>query len=94
MKGTSTTTRSSGRTLQFSFYRSRRVTTYVKPPHLRRSVIGVKQALRGLAALAALQFAAPPVFALPTGEQVVAGSASVSRDMPWKTRATRELVSS
>jgi filamentous hemagglutinin family protein len=85
MKGTSTTTRSSGRTLQFSFYRSRRVTTYVKPPHLRRSVIGVKQALRGLAALAALQFAAPPVFALPTGEQVVAGSASVSRDTAQTT---------
>jgi len=79
MKRTITTTRSSGRTLQFSFSRPRRVTTYVKPPHLRRSVIGVKQALRGLAALTALQFATPAAFALPTGGEVVAGSATISQ---------------
>src|SRR5262245_21515613 len=68
MRRTRITTRSWGRTLQFSFSRPRRVTTYVRPPHLRRSVIGVKQALAGLAAVAALQFAHPP--ALAAGPQI------------------------
>ena len=44
-------TRSAYRTLKFSFSRRRRVTTYVKPPRMRPSVIGVKQALSGLAFL-------------------------------------------
>src|SRR5262245_51203441 len=70
-------TRSAYRTLKFSFSRPRRVTTYVKPPHLRRSVLSVKQALTGLAALAALQLNPPPVTAadtLPTGANVIGGA--------------------
>ena len=68
-------TRSVSRTSQIS--KSGRG-TYVKPPRMRHSVVVVKQALRGIAALATLQFAAP-AFALPTGGEVVAGSASISQ---------------
>src|SRR6185503_14741475 len=70
-----TITRSASRTSQIS--KSGRG-TYVKPPRMRRSVVVVKQAMRGIAALATLQFAAP-AFALPTGGEVVAGSASISQ---------------
>src|SRR6185503_1568200 len=63
MKRTTTTSRSSGRPLQFFFSRPRRWTTYVKPPRARSSVISVRQALRGLAALAALQLSTPAAFA-------------------------------
>ena len=52
--------------------------TYVKPPRMRRSVFVVNQALRGLAAVTALQLTAP-AFALPTGESLQFGGATVAR---------------
>src|ERR1044071_9388295 len=70
-----TITRSSGRKGQIS--KSGRG-TYVKPPRMRQSVFVVKQALRGLAALTAVHLAAP-AFALPTGEVLVVGTATVAR---------------
>ncbi len=50
-------------------------------PRLRRSVIMVNQALLGLAALAALPLlvGTPSALALPTGGEVVAGSAHISQ---------------
>src|SRR5262245_35758835 len=81
-------TRSAYRTLKFSFSRPRRVTTYVKPPHLRRSVISVKQALSGLAVLAALQLNPPPAKAadtLPTGANVIGGAPVATVSQPSAT---------
>jgi len=71
-------TRSAYRTLKFSFSKPRRVTTYVKPPRMRASMIGVRQALRGLAAIAAFQFASPAALALPTDGVVVSGTATIT----------------
>src|SRR3954468_3689471 len=70
-----TITRSTSRTAKLS---TRGRGTYVNPPRMRRSVFVVKQALRGLAAFTALQFAAP-AFSLPTGGEVVSGSATISQ---------------
>src|SRR3954463_12766519 len=70
-----TINRSTSRTAKIS---TRGRGTYVKPPRMRQTVFVVKQALRGLAALTALQFAAP-AFSLPTGEVLVVGNATVAR---------------
>jgi filamentous hemagglutinin family protein len=71
-----TITRSTSRTAQLS--RSSRG-TYVKPPRMRHSVFVVKQALRGLAAVTALQLATPAAFALPAGEAVQFGTVTFDR---------------
>src|SRR3954463_14152667 len=71
-----TINRSTSRTAKIS---TRGRGTYVKPPRMRHSVLVVNQALRGLAAFAALQFTAP-AFALPTGEQLISGNATVARN--------------
>src|SRR5262245_22699682 len=65
-------TRSADRTAQSSEIN-------VAAPRLRQSVFAVRAALGSLATAAALQFAAPAAFALPTGGEVVSGSASISQ---------------
>src|SRR4051812_7267650 len=54
--------------------------TYVKPPRMRHSVFVVKQALRGLAAFTAFQFATPAFAVLPTGEVKQFGDVTVARN--------------
>ena len=72
-----TITRSSSRTAQIS--RSGRG-TYVKPPRMRHSVFVVRQALRGLAAFAALQLAAPAASRFQQASSWSVGNATVSRN--------------
>src|SRR3954469_6801412 len=66
-------TRSADRTAQSSEFN-------VAALRLRPSVFAVRTALGSLAAAAALQFATPAAFALPIGEQLTSGNATVSRN--------------
>ncbi|HXJ52546.1 MAG TPA: hypothetical protein VNH16_14200, partial [Burkholderiales bacterium] len=66
-------TRSGDRTAQSSEFN-------VPAPRLRQSVFAVRVALGSLATATALQLAAPAAYALPTGEQLISGNATVSRN--------------
>src|ERR1051325_3711252 len=66
-------TRSGDRTAQSSEFN-------VPAPRLRQSVFAVRVALGSFATATALQLAAPAAYALPTGEQLISGNATVSRN--------------
>src|ERR1044071_8531402 len=66
-------TRSGDRTAQSSEFN-------VSAPGLRQSVFAVRVALGSFATATALQLAAPAAYALPTGEQLISGNATVSRN--------------
>src|ERR1044071_898090 len=65
-------TRSGDRTAQSSEFS-------VPAPRLRQSVFAVRAALGSFATATALQLAAPSAFALPTGEVLISGTATVNR---------------